>query len=91
MGRLKEERFVKIMADIRSVFERLPVHGRTLITIRGANHYLFSDDGAVLKSDVVRRTLRLRGALDIDVRRQLAVTAYAVRRFFDAHLGTEGP
>jgi hypothetical protein len=39
-----------------------------------------------LKSHIVLRTLRVVGILGIDGRRQLAVTAYCVRRFFDAYL-----
>ena len=39
-----------------------------------------------MKSGVARRVLRLFGKLGIDGRRQLAVTAYCVRSFFDAYL-----
>ena len=76
----------QIVADIQSIYGRLPPAGRFRIAIRGANHFLFSDDGALLKSDVIRGVLRLRGTLGIDGRRQLAVTAYCVRSFFDAYL-----
>ena len=54
--------------------------------IRGANHFLFSDDGALLKSHMVLRMLRKLGILGIDGRRQLAVTRYCVHTFFDAYL-----
>ena len=70
----------------QSIYDRLPPDGRLRIAIRGANHFLFSDDGALLKSQIVRRTLRLFGILGIDGRRQLAVTAYCVHSFFDAYL-----
>jgi predicted dienelactone hydrolase len=76
----------QIRADIQSVYDRLPADGRLRIAIRGANHFTFSDDGALLKSDVVRRVLRASGMLGIDGRRQLAVTAYCVHTFFDVHL-----
>jgi dienelactone hydrolase len=76
----------QILADIQSIYGRLPPAGRLRIAIRGANHFLFSDDGALLKSQVLRGVLRLRGTLGIDGRRQLAVTAYCVRSFFDAYL-----
>jgi hypothetical protein len=59
--------------------------------IRGANHFLFSDDGALLKSHMALRTLRMLGILGIDGRRQLAVTAYCVHSFFDAYLKKTGP
>jgi len=76
----------QIQADIQSVYDRLPADGRLRISIRGANHFLFSDDGALLKSRIVLRTLRALGVVGIDGRRQLAVTAYCVHTFFDAHL-----
>ena len=55
-------------------------------SIRGAFHFTFSDDGALLKSRIVRGVLRLLGKLGIDGRRQLAVTAYCLHSFFDAYL-----
>jgi dienelactone hydrolase len=76
----------QIRADIQSVYDRLPADGRLRIAIRGANHFTFSDDGALLKSGFVRVVLRLSGMLGIDGRRQLAVTAYCVHSFFDAYL-----
>jgi len=39
-----------IRADIRSIFDRLPRDKRLYVVISGANHFTFSDDGAVLKS-----------------------------------------
>jgi dienelactone hydrolase len=77
-------------ADIQSMYDRLPADGRLCIVIRGANHFLFSDDGALLKSHIVLRTLRMLGILGIDGRRQLAVTAYCVHSFFDAYLKEAG-
>jgi len=56
-------------ADIQSTYDRLPPEGRLRIAIRGANHFLFSDDGALLKSHIVLRTLRILGILGIDGRR----------------------
>jgi len=76
----------QILADIQSVYDRLPSGGRLRIAIRGANHFTFSDDGALLKSHIMRGLLRVFGKLGIDGRRQLAVTAYCVRSFFDAYL-----
>jgi len=54
--------------------------------VRGANHFMFSDDGALLKSHIVLRMVRTFGILGIDGRRQLAVTAYCLRSFFDGYL-----
>jgi hypothetical protein len=36
------------------------------------------------------RTLQMLGILHIDGRRQVAITAYCLRSFFDAHLNGEG-
>lgn len=76
----------QILANIQSIYDHLPPDGRLRIAIRGANHFLFSDDGALLKSHLVLRALRMAGVLGIDGRRQLAVTAYCVHSFFDAYL-----
>jgi dienelactone hydrolase len=76
----------QIMANIQSIYDRVPADGRLHITIRGANHFLFSDDGALLKSRIVMRVLRAVGVVGIDGRRQLVVTAYCVHSFFDAYL-----
>jgi predicted dienelactone hydrolase len=80
----------QVLANIQSIYERLPPDGRLRLLIRGANHFLFSDDGALLKSHIVLRTLRMLGIVGIDGRRQLAVTTYCVHTFFDAYLkGTD--
>ncbi|MDQ6827341.1 MAG: family membership, partial [Gemmatimonadota bacterium] len=76
----------QILAEIQSIYERLPPDGRLRIAIRGSNHFTFSDDGALLKSRLVRGALHVFGKLALDGRRQLAVTAYCLHRFLDAHL-----
>jgi dienelactone hydrolase len=75
-----------IQADLQSFYDRLPADTRVRVAIRGANHFVFSDDGALLKSGVMRGALRLFGGLRLDGRRQLAVTTHAIHTFFDAHL-----
>jgi hypothetical protein len=82
---------VQIKRDIQSIYDRIPPDRRLRVAIRGAFHYMFSDDGAVLKSSVVRGVLRVLGRLGIDARRQLAVSTYCVHTFFDHYLkGTGG-
>jgi predicted dienelactone hydrolase len=76
----------QIKADIQSVYERLPADERLRIVIRGANHFTFTDDGALLKSHILRGVFRGLGKLGIDGGRQLAVTSYCVHSFFDAYL-----
>jgi predicted dienelactone hydrolase len=80
----------QIMADIRSIYDRLPANQRFLIAIRGANHFLFNDDLALLKSHIVMRILRIVGLVGIDGRRQLGVTTDCIHRFFDACLKGQG-
>jgi len=74
---------------IQAIYQGLPEEGRLRVMIRGANHFLFSDDGALLKSHPVMNLLRLVRILKIEGRRQLAVTSYCLRRFFDTYL--KGP
>lgn len=76
----------QVLADIHSILDSQPANGRFLVKIRGANHFLFSDDGAMLKSHIVMGTLRRLGVLSIEGRRQLAVTTYCVHSFFDTYL-----
>jgi dienelactone hydrolase len=76
----------EVLANVQSIYDRLPRDGRLRVAIRGANHFLFSDDGALLKSHIVTGTLRRLGILGIDGRRQLAVTAYCAHSFFDTYL-----
>ena len=89
-GAASDPSSVQILSDIRSIYDRMPPDRRQLVVIRGAFHYMFSDDGAVRKSSVVRGLLRVFGRLGMSGRRQLAVTAYCVHTFFDTYLKGEG-
>jgi len=80
----------QIKANIQSIYDRLPADRRLRIAIRGAGHFLFSDDGALLKSRILMGALRTFGVIGIDRRRQLAVTTYCVHSFFDAYLKGAG-
>ena len=72
-----------VFADIASIYDRLP-NGRLLLTVRGANHFSFSDQ-ILLKSHYVVRLLQvLQGGLD--GRRGLAITTAFVHTFFDVYL-----
>jgi predicted dienelactone hydrolase len=75
-----------VMANIRSIYDRLPSDHRWLIGIQGANHYMFDDDGAMLKSPLLMRGLRTFGVVGIAGRRQIAVTAHYISTFFDVYL-----
>lgn len=89
-GKESDSASVQIKDDIQSIYGRIPPDRRARVAIRGAFHYMFSDDGALLKSSVVRGVLRVVGRLGINSRRQLAVTAYCVHTFFDAYLKGAG-
>lgn len=75
-----------VKANIHSIYDRLPSDRRLLIMIRGASHYMFSDDGAMLKSPLVMRVMRTLGIVRLDGRRQVAVTAHYIGTFFDVYL-----
>jgi predicted dienelactone hydrolase len=74
-----------VEANIRSIYDRLPADRRWMITIRGANHYMFSD-AAMLKGPLLMRLLRTLGVLHLDGRRQVAITAHYISTFFDVYL-----
>ena len=76
----------QVEANIRSIYERLPGDRGFMLKIRGANHYGFSDDGALLKSPLVMRVMRTLGMVRLDGRRQVAVTAHYITTFFDVCL-----
>jgi len=73
-------------ANIHSLYDRLPGDRRLMIMIRGASHYMFSDDGAMLKSPLAMRVMRTLGIVRLDGRRQVAVTAHYISTFFDVYL-----
>ena len=83
-----ESRHVK--SDIQSIYDRTPVDRRWLVAIRGGNHYLFSDDGALLKSHILMRVLRAFHVVGIDGPRQLDATRFCLRTFFDTYLVHSG-
>jgi hypothetical protein len=73
----------RVAADIRSAYEHLPSAKRQWVFIRGANHFTYSDDGAVRLNDSIRRAQHGFGILELDGRRQLAVATYCIYSFFD--------
>lgn len=80
----------QIMGQIQRAYERQPAIVRMKVMIKGANHFTFSEDGALLKSGVLRGAMRVMGILGIRGRRQVEVSAYAVATFFDASLRNAG-
>jgi dienelactone hydrolase len=74
----------QIHADFESIYDRLP-SGRLFITIRGANHFSFSDQ-MLVKSHYVIGMMRLLGVGGLEGRRGLAITAEYVHTFFDVYL-----
>ncbi len=76
----------RIMATIQRAYDREPADARMRVMIKGANHFTFSEDGAMLKSGVLRGVMRIAGLIGIRGRRQVEVSAYAVASFFDARL-----
>jgi predicted dienelactone hydrolase len=75
----------EIMANITSIYDRLPKNSRLLTTIPGANHFSFSDQ-MVVRSQMVMAVLQRIGGVRLEPRRGLAIAAEDIRRFFDVHL-----
>ena len=74
----------QIHADFQSIYDHSP-NGRLLITIRGANHFSFSDQ-MLLKSHYIIGLLHLFGFGRLEGRRGLAITTEYVHTFFDVYL-----
>ncbi len=74
----------QIHANLQSIYDRLP-NGRLFITIRGANHFSFSDQ-MLLKSHYMIGMMRKLGFGSLEGRRGLAITADYVHTFFDVYL-----
>jgi predicted dienelactone hydrolase len=72
----------QVMGDIQSIYERLPADGREMITIRGANHFGFSDD---TKNHVAMGVMQTLGRM-MDGQRQIAITEHYIDVFFDVYL-----
>ena len=90
-SRANDSESQRVLTEIRSLYDRDPVNHRHVVFIRGANHFAFSDDGALLKSGFVRLLLRLAGLLRIDGWRQLEVTSYCLHTFFETYLQSPSP
>jgi predicted dienelactone hydrolase len=74
----------QIHADFQSIYQGLP-NGRLFVTIRGANHFSFSDQ-MLVKSHYVIGLLHLLGVSGLESRRGLAITTEYVHTFFDVYL-----
>ena len=75
-----------IEANIRALRDREPDAPKVWLSIRGANHFMFSEDAAMLKSPLLMGVLRVLRIVHIQGSRQLAVTAHCVSTFFDIYL-----
>jgi hypothetical protein len=76
----------QVRANILSIYDRLPADHRLQIMIKGASHFRFSDDGAMLKIPFVMGAMRILGIVRLDGRRQVTVTAHCISTFFDVYL-----
>jgi predicted dienelactone hydrolase len=74
-----------VMANIHSIYDRLPSDGRLQVVVRGANHYNFSDNG-LLRAPLLMRVLRGLGIGRLEGRRQILVSAHYITTFFDVYL-----
>ncbi len=74
----------QILTDFRSIYGLLP-NGRLFVTIRGANHFSFSDQ-MLVKSQYVIGAMHTLGVSRLESRRGLAITVDYVHTFFDVYL-----
>ena len=74
----------QILANFHSLYSHLP-SGQFSVTIRGANHFSFSDQ-MLVKSHYVIGLLHLLGVSGLESRRGLAITTEYVHTFFDVYL-----
>ena len=72
----------KVLSICRNQFRQ----NKSLIKIKGANHFGFSDDGALLKSPIILSLLNFIGILGLDGHSQLAETNNALIHFFLQYL-----
>lgn len=79
----------QIFANLQSIYQRLP-NGRLFITIRGANHFSFSDQ-ILLKSQYLIGALQKVGFGNLAPRTGLAITTDYVHTFFDVYLKHAAP
>ncbi|MGH9686535.1 MAG: alpha/beta hydrolase family protein [Candidatus Acidiferrales bacterium] len=77
----------QIIAHMRSIYDRLP-HGGYFVSLRGANHFTFSDQ-MLIKCPLLVELMRLAGLGRLDGQRGLAITAAYVHTFFDVYLKGE--
>jgi dienelactone hydrolase len=79
----------EILADIQSVYARLPVDSRLRIALRGSNHFSFSDQ-ILLKSQLLLGMMRHTGVVgSLEGRRGLRITADYLSSYFDVYLKGE--
>lgn len=85
-GEEKDAESQRIMEQIQAVFNRLPAKEGALVTIRGTNHFSFSDQ-ILLKSQMVIGAMRFFGVGgSTGGRRGLQITTAYVSAFFDRYL-----
>jgi dienelactone hydrolase len=73
----------EVLADIHSVYDHFK-SSRHVVTIRGANHFTFTDQMVTKSSYFIRALLLVRGGPS--ALRGLAITRAYVHTFFDAYL-----
>ncbi len=76
----------RILAQIESMYARLPAGSRLRLSIAGSNHFSFSDQ-ILLKSPFLLGMMHIAHALGgLDGRRGLAITSDYLCTFFDVYL-----
>lgn len=72
-----------VLADLRTLYSRLPTGQRGAVVIRGAHHFGFSDE---TKSPFLLHVLQALNGSPLDGQRQIAITRGILSTFFDVYL-----
>jgi predicted dienelactone hydrolase len=75
----------RVMGEINGIYEKAPEGKRWAMTIKGANHFSFSDQ-MFTKSAVVINALHWAGVMKLEKRRGIAIANDCVHTFFDVTL-----
>jgi dienelactone hydrolase len=86
-GEMRRPESQKISKEMQWIYGRLP-NGRMMVTIRGANHFSFSDE-MLVKNQVAIGLMQGLGISKLEGRRGLAITSEYVHTFFDVYLKGE--
>lgn len=85
LGRDSGPEAARVLAEVHSMYARLPTGSRLGISLTGANHFTFTDQ-MLVKDPIPLTILRHVGAIRLSGTRGLRITENYVSTFFDVYL-----